>query len=146
MTTERWVIYIIVYSLILLLAVMQWKQKLPSVSSLQDVTSIVNSRGGNILWLGFFALLFFGVSVWFGFWVINKITDGKLATDNAVMSILVSWLTGTAFGGAFGAMLKTMTGEGSTSRRSDYGNQQGDGSATVTQTLTFSGKSISDPQ
>lgn len=146
MTTERWVVYIAIYSLILLLGVMQWFCKLPSVKSFQDVTATVNSRGGNIIWLGFFSILFFIVSVWLFFWVMNKISEGKLTTDNAVMMMCLTWLTGGAFGSAFGAMLKTMTGEGSTSRRSDYGNQQGDGVAMVTQTLTFSGQRTNDQQ
>lgn len=117
----------------LTLVVLLWANKLPSVQSIQDIAAIVNSRGGNIIWLGGFSALFFWIAMRFFYFVIDKLIEGKLSADNAVAMMGITFLTGSAFGGAFSSMLKAMSGENSRARAADQPNGDGGGGLTVTQ-------------
>ena len=86
----------------------------PSMDSLERLANLLNSKGGNILMLAFMSLFFFLIGVRFLYWTVERIIEGKLTADNAVVSLGVSWITGAAFGGAFSSMLKSMTGEATT--------------------------------
>lgn len=93
------------------LVLMQWQKKLPSVDSIQQFATVINSRGGNIVWLGVFSLIFFFSSVSFAYWVLNHVVDGKISESNAIVLATFTFMTGSAFGGAFTSMVKAMTGE-----------------------------------
>jgi hypothetical protein len=56
-------------------------------------------------------MIFFFVGMRLVYWGENMIVEHKLDTDNALILSAFNWITGAAFGGAFGAMIKTMTGE-----------------------------------
>jgi len=85
--------------------------KLPSNSSIQEFATIINSKGGNILWLGFFSLIFFSSAIGLFYWSMNRIIEGKLKPEDAVLMMALQFVTGSAFGGAFASMLKVMSGE-----------------------------------
>lgn len=112
--------------LVTLWAFMQWNHKLPTVQSVQDLATAVNSRGGNILVLGGFSLFFFVAALRFTYWVISRESDGKVTVESSVAMAAFTWMTGSAFGGAFTSMVKAMTGESSKARSSD-GNGNGNG-------------------
>ena len=113
--------------LVILWAFMQWHNKLPSVQSIQDLATALNSRGGNILVLGAFSTGFFWAALRFTYWIISRSNDGKITVENSVAMAAFTWMTGSAFGGAFTSMVKAMTGESSKARASDASNGNGNG-------------------
>lgn len=125
-------LWIAAYFVIILWAVMQWNKKLPSMQAVQELASVLNSRGGNIMVLGSFSVLFFISSIKFAYWITSKQIDGKVSVELALATATFSWLTGSAFGGAFTSMVKAMTGENTKARASDgNGNGNGDSHASV---------------
>lgn len=133
LTQEHLAWWIFVTAFWIVLAIMQWKGKLPSTDSIQSIATTVNSKGGNILVLAGLSLIFFFTGMRFLYFLIAKIIDGKLTPDNAVAVTGINWVTGAAFGMAFSSLLKAMTGEGTRSRVSDHPPEAtGKGSVTVT--------------
>jgi hypothetical protein len=119
------------YFIVILWAYMQWHGKLPSPQSFQEIASVINSRGGNILVLGGFSILFFVTSIRFVYWVLGKQIEGKITIELALGTAAFSWLTGSAFGGAFTSMVKAMTGENTKARSSDSSGGNGGGPSLV---------------
>lgn len=108
--------YAVMALLVLTYGVLAYAGKLPAVSSIQDLSNVINSKGGNILWLGGFTLIFFSAGMGLLYWSMNRVIEGKLTPDNAVLMMGISWITGSAFGGSFSSMLKVMSGENPTPR------------------------------
>jgi hypothetical protein len=143
MTSEQWVLWIFAVFCILLLAIMQWAKKLPTTSELQDLAAIINSRGGNITVLAGFSILFFVSSIRFSYWIISQARDGKLTVVEGLAMATFSWMTGSAFGGAFTSMVKAMSGENTKARSTDISNGNGNGNndySTVSQVTTTTSK------
>lgn len=111
--------WLMVWLFVLLFVVMLWNKKLPSSRDLHDFLGALNSRGGNILILGAMSIAFFRTAIQVFYWAMDKMVDGKLSADNAILLSCLTFVTGTAFGGAFSSMLKGMTGDNSKSRESD---------------------------
>lgn len=88
-----------------------WTNRMPSIQGVIDCANVLNSKGGNLLLLALMSGWFFYESLRFAYHLINLMIDGKLTTDNAIALSMFSFVTGTAFGGAFGALLKGMSGE-----------------------------------
>ena len=99
--------------------VLQWYGKLPHLQSIIDLITAANSRGGNILILSVASIYFFSHSIRLFYLLMDYSKDGKIGQDNAFALMGLQFATSTAFGGAFGALLKTMTGENSKSRAAD---------------------------
>lgn len=126
--------------ILLLWAFMQYHDKLPSVESIGKMVAIINSRGGNIAVLAGGSIYFFKYSMYLFFMLLGMVKDKTITQDNAFALMAIQFITTSAFGGAMGALLKTMTGESSSQRASDS-NGSGKISGQVTNTLTFSGAS-----
>lgn len=111
----------LVFTLVIFFTIvlMQWNKKLPTIDSLNRLTSVLNARGGNILVLLILVVFFYASAMKFFYWTIERIMEGKLTADNALVATGVTFVTGTAFGMVLSPMLKAMTGESSTSRTSD---------------------------
>lgn len=128
---------------ITLFVLLLWKEKLPASGSVSDVLQMLNSRGGNIAVLAVMSLVFFRAATHMYYVVLAQIQAGTLREDNAIALTGLQFITSTAFGGSMGALLKTMTGDSSSSRATDRnGNGNGNGNGktpTVTNTLTVSG-------
>lgn len=107
---------------VLLWALMQWYEKLPSMQSIQDFVALVNSRGGNIVILAGGSIYFFKWSMFLFMKLLNMVKDGTIKQDNAFALMAIQFVTTAAFGGVAGALLKTMTGESSRARTSDNDN------------------------
>lgn len=101
----------IIAVLAVLYLVMAYRHLLPSVISIQELANTVNTKGGNILVLLTLTLIFFFTGMGLIYWSLNRMNEGKLSADNAVLMMALSWILGTAFGGAFSSMLKVMSGE-----------------------------------
>ena len=97
--------------LIVLWAFMQWHQKLPSTESIQNLATVLATKGGNIMILTGMGFVFFFAGLRLIYYCLSLSIDGKVSTDNAVMMLAITFVTGTAYGGTQGALLKTMTGE-----------------------------------
>jgi hypothetical protein len=87
---------------------MWYKGKLPSIGELQDLTTILNSRGGNIMILAAASVYFFYRSEHMYVKVIELVNSNKMTADNGIALNGLTFDTG-AFGAAFGALLKTMS-------------------------------------
>jgi hypothetical protein len=87
-----------------------WKKALPSVAGIKELIEVVNSRGGNIILLFAASLYFFSKSYQSMLLMMNMVAAGTLKTDNVFAHTMSQFLTSTAFGGAFGALLTMMTG------------------------------------
>lgn len=98
-------VFLAVFILLLL------KNKLPSVDGLKEVVDILNSRGGNILILAYASIYFFNKAFASMQLMMQMVAAGTLKPDNVFAHTTSQFLTSVAFGGAFGALLKTMTGE-----------------------------------
>jgi hypothetical protein len=83
----------------------------PTKEAMHYLVELANTKGGSIILLGGMSMFFFIVGIRLVYWSANMEIDHKLESDNAMVLSAMQWITGSAFGGAFGAMIKTMTGE-----------------------------------
>lgn len=98
---------------------MQWNGKLPSIHSFRILLTSVNSKGGNILLLFALSVFFFVTGIKFVYWTIERMLEGKLTADNAIVAQGFNWISGAAFGMVLSAGLKAMTGDGGQNRSTD---------------------------
>ena len=91
--------------------------RLPSVQGFHSFLNSLNSRGGNIMLLFGAGMYFFARSMRVFYYLFEATRQGFIAQDNAFALMGLQFATSTAFGGAFGALLKTMTGETDSQRR-----------------------------
>ena len=117
--TERLELWLPIMFFTILWVVMQWYGKLPSVDSVQKFVAVVNSRGGNIVILCVAGLYFFKYSMYLFMDLLSMVRNKTISEDNAFALMAIQFVTTSAFGGAMGALLKTMTGESSSARKGD---------------------------
>lgn len=101
----------IFYSLFAVFLVLLALRRLPTVASIQALATMLNTRGGNILVLVLFSWFFFVQAMRLMYQLVWMVQTHKLTADNAFAQVGLQFVTSSAFGGAFGALLKTMTGE-----------------------------------
>jgi hypothetical protein len=116
---------------VLLWAWMQWNKKLPPTDSIQKFVAIINSRGGNIVILTVASVYFFRYSMYLFMHLLEMVQAKTITEDNAFGLMAIQFVTTSAFGGAMGALLKTMTGESSTARATDSPGGNGNGKSLV---------------
>lgn len=80
---------------------------IPSFSTLSSFMALLNSKGGLIFVLLILWIISFTASIALGLWALVK----GVSPENAILMMLLSWVTGQAWGNINGALLKTMTGE-----------------------------------
>jgi uncharacterized membrane protein len=107
----RYELFLDVAVILLAIALYLWKHGPPSKEAMHDTIEMLNTKGGIILLLWVTSLVFFFVGIRMVYWGVNMMIENKLSSDNALILSAFNWITGAAFGGAFGAMIKTMTGE-----------------------------------
>lgn len=112
--------------LLIVFAVLCWfilalAKRVPEATSIKLSLSVLNDKGGQILLLTCLSCWFFSVSMHLFYYAIQQIAQKTLAPDNAVLLMGLQFCTGVAFGGSFGALLKTMDGhsQGEMKRASD---------------------------
>lgn len=114
--------------------IMGWNHRLPEPWAVKQYISALNDRGGNIVVLVIMTVWFFSVSVKIFYYAFDLLSQKRLDADNAILLMAVQFVTSSAFGGSFGALLKTMTGSDSMARGTD---SRGPGtSSTSTSTTT----------
>lgn len=88
-----------------------WANKMPSIQGVIDCANVLNSKGGNLLLLAIMSGWFFYEALKFAYHLLYMTSHSEITPDNAIALSMFSFVTGTAFGGAFGALLKGMSGE-----------------------------------
>lgn len=104
-----WPQYIALVVIALVYLLLVFRNKMPSMNSFKDFVDAINTAGGHILVLTLFSLYFFRTAMRFFFHVLG-LPDEVVTKQNAVIMTGIAFLTGTAFGGAWAALIKTMTG------------------------------------
>jgi hypothetical protein len=107
--TFNWVDYAIFALTVATYLILVFRNKLPGMPAFKDFTDTINTAGGHILILTLFSLYFFRTTMRFFLHVLG-LPDVVVTKQNAVIMTGIAFLTGTAFGGAWSALLKTMTG------------------------------------
>jgi hypothetical protein len=100
---------------ITLIVLLIWKTGLRfSVAGVQELVTVLNTKGGIIMVLGSLSLFFFIATIWVFYTILQDIKAGALREDNAVALLALQFCMNSAFSLCLGAMLKTMTGEAPT--------------------------------
>jgi hypothetical protein len=86
-------------------------KRLPALASIKGFVDTVNSPGGHILILSLFSIYFFKVAVQL-FYQIMFLPDETISKHDAIITAGITFVTGTAFGAAWSALLTSMTGKG----------------------------------
>ena len=104
-----WQGYAVLGTLLFVYLVLVFTRRLPSMASFKDFADTINSAGGHIIILSLFSGWFFVSAMRFFFHVLG-LPDEVITKHDAIIMTGVGFLTGTAFGGAWGALIKTMSG------------------------------------
>lgn len=111
---------------------MMYLRRLPEPWVIKHYLSAINDRGGNIVVLSLLSAWFFSISVRIFYYSFELLSQKRLEPDNAILLMAVQFVTSSAFGSSFGALLKTMTGSDSQTR----GTDGTPGSRSTTTTVT----------
>lgn len=126
---------VIFFILVLCGLVLQLRGKAPKMSSMREFVNLANTRGGNIVVLSVFSIWFFQSSMRLFYYAFDEVAEKRLTVDNALIMMALQFVTGAAFGGAFGAMLKTMTGSDGQSRATDLDGEKSKSITTISRVV-----------
>jgi hypothetical protein len=106
---NKWDVIVFV-TLLLVVLILIFRNKVPSVSVIREFVEIANTRGGGIILLSFFTWIFFRSAMLFIYHILSMANQTGTTVDKAqaVVTAGLGFVTGSSFGGAFGALLKTM--------------------------------------
>lgn len=99
---------IVVASVVAAWLVLLWANKLPHVKGIKYLLSALNDAGGHIFVLLILTLVTFYASLHLFYHAIDLIVNKRIAEENGVMMMGLTWASGQAFGLFAGALLKTM--------------------------------------
>ena len=85
--------------------------RLPGIDQFRQFANAADTRGGNIAILAGLSVFFFCVGIGFSYYVVDLLEDKTITPDNTMVMLLIQWITGTAFGGTMGALIKTLNSE-----------------------------------
>lgn len=111
--TEYFQVWLPIAVIVFLYLLLAMKNKLPNTKAISEFMSVLNTRGGNIFVLALASAYFFRYSMYMFNMLLGMVRDKTISEDNAFALMAIQFVTTTAFGGAMGALLKTMTGESS---------------------------------
>lgn len=103
---QEFAVFAVVIVIYLLLV---FRNKMPSMGAFKEFVDAINTAGGHIFLLSLFSLYFFRTAMRFFFHVLS-LPDEEITKHEAIIMTGIGFLTGTAFGGAWGALIKTMSG------------------------------------
>jgi hypothetical protein len=104
-----WQEYGVIALVVLVYLVLVFGNKMPGMAAFKDFVDAINTAGGHIFLLSLFSLYFFRTAMRFFLHVLG-LSDEVVTKQNAVIMTGIAFLTGTAFGGAWAALIKTMSG------------------------------------
>lgn len=82
--------------------------KTPEVRTIKYFISALNDRGGHLLILLVLVIYFFEHSIGIFKWALTLRVAGKIEAEDAILLMALSFVTGSAFGGAASVFYKTM--------------------------------------
>lgn len=82
----------------------------PTIDTIRQFADIMSDRGGVILVLAIMSMFFFVQSMRLFYVLIDLISTKQIDVQNGVALMAIQFASNSAFGMAFGAMLKTMNG------------------------------------
>lgn len=83
-----------------------------SVEGIERIGKVLESQGGKLLTLIAFTIIFFAAALGMGYYVLEALENKTLTPDNAMATLIIQFVTGTAFGTVLGALINLL---GSTS-------------------------------
>ena len=83
----------------------------PSLESIHSIVEMANTKGGIIMILAAFSVLFFISGLHLSYWGIQLQQSHPNDPSAAQLNAVFNWISGGCFMGAFGAMIATMKGE-----------------------------------
>lgn len=92
----------------MLVVLLVW-DKFPTMRNFKDFLDALNSSGGHIVILASFSLYFFNAAMQLFYNTLN-LPEDFVTKNQALIAQGYQFVTGMAFGGAWAALLKTMTG------------------------------------
>lgn len=103
--------------ILVLWTLLQYAGKTPNLRSVKDLLISLDSKGGNIFILAVLSCFFFVHALRLFYHLLSAIMSKTLTSENAFALMGLQFVTSSAFGGAFGALLKTMSGTASLEAR-----------------------------
>jgi hypothetical protein len=107
--TAGWPEYVFLITFVGIMLLFVFTKRGPTMKSFQDFVDTINTAGGHIVILTIFTGWFFVSAMRFFFHTLG-LPDEVITKHDAIIMNAVSFLTGSAFGGAWGALIKTMSG------------------------------------
>lgn len=129
---DRMDIFVAVGAMFAMYVLLRLTKSSVSPQGFQEVASVLNTKGGNVLVLAGMSMFFFAATIWLAFIIIQDIKAGTLREDNAIALMALQFCMNSAFSACLGAMLKTMTGESPTPPPSGTEEQTTKTTKTVT--------------
>jgi hypothetical protein len=102
-----------VFGMVLVLAVyliLVLTKTAPTIEVVRQFADIISDRGGVIIVLAIISMFFFEQSMRLFYVLIDLISTKQIDVQNGIALMAVQFASNSAFGMAFGAMLKTMNG------------------------------------
>jgi hypothetical protein len=104
-----WIHEVLIVVLLGVYVLLVYWNKLPTMASFKEFVDSINTGGGHLLML-FLLTVWFFIAAMRVFFHILALPEETITKNNAVVMMGLTFVTGTAFGGAFSALLKTMSG------------------------------------
>ena len=109
------VVLIMVFLLIIL-------KRMPSVEGFEHFLASLNSKGGNIAILTLFTYIAMVQTVRWFYHILGMVTAHQLTESNSIATLGAQFLTTTVFGMFAGALISTLTGMKTDTRKTDTPN------------------------
>ena len=77
-----------------------------SVEAVERVGNMMSTIGGQIFILVVFTFVFFVSAMGFGYYVIDAVQNKTLDPNDTMATVLIEFVTGTAFGTSLGALIQ----------------------------------------
>lgn len=82
-----------------------FRRPVEALNRLEGLGKFIESDGGKILLLSTMTMLFFIAALGFGYYALDAIQKSTLTQDDVVVNMFTQFVTGSAFGTAFGALI-----------------------------------------
>lgn len=102
-------IHVTLFALLIMYGAFAYLKLLPSMGVLHDFSSMIDTKGGNILILVVLVFYFYHDTARTYVHLLELINTGKITADNGIALNALTFSTG-AFGAVSGALLKVMSG------------------------------------
>lgn len=76
--------------------------------SVERFAKVLDTTGGKILILVILTMVFFSSAIGYGYYVMEALEQKTLTPDNALVNLLIQFVTGTAFGSSLGALISLL--------------------------------------